>query len=505
MPNAPILRLHQDDNVVIALSKLNAETEVEAGVLASEPIMAGHKVATRPVAAGEALRKFGQIIGYATSAISPGAHVHVHNCQMGDHDRDYQFGTEAGSVNPAAEPLTFQGFKRNDGRTGTRNYIAICSTVNCSATVSRYVADEINRSGLLDDYPNVDGVVAFAHGTGCGMAGEGDGFDNLERVIWGHATHANVGAALFIGLGCEIFQMGRMAEKYDISDPERFHRMTIQGTGGTRKTIEAAVERIKELLPGVNALSRTPCPAGDLKVALQCGGSDGLSGVTANPALGHAVDLLVAQQGTGILAETPEIYGAEHLLVRRATSREVGEKLIDRIHWWEDYTQRTGGEMNNNPTPGNKAGGLTTILEKSLGASAKGGTTPLTGVYRYGERVEVPGFVFMDSPGYDPASVTGQIASGANLVCFTTGRGSAFGSKPAPTIKLATNSRTYENMTEDMDINCGDIATGASTVEEKGAEIFAKFLSVASGEKTKSEALGLGDNEFVPWQIGAVM
>ena len=505
MTNAPILRLHKDDNVVVALSKLNPETLIEEGVSASEAIMAGHKVATRQVAQGEALRKFGQIIGYASEAITPGAHVHVHNCHMGDHNRDYEFGTEAAAVAAAAEQASFQGFKRKDGRTGTRNYIAICSTVNCSATVSRYVADEINRSGMLDDYPNVDGVVAFAHGTGCGMAGEGDGFDNLERVIWGHATHANVGAALFIGLGCEIFQMSRMAEKYDISDPERFHRMTIQGTGGTRKTIEGAAERIKELLPVVNGISRTACPAAELKVALQCGGSDGLSGVSANPALGHAVDLLVAQNGTGILAETPEIYGAEHLLARRAASRDVGEKLIERIQWWEAYTSRNGGEMNNNPTPGNKAGGLTTILEKSLGASAKGGTTPLAGVYKYAERVDTPGFVFMDSPGYDPASVTGQIASGANLVCFTTGRGSAFGSKPAPTIKLATNARTYENMTEDMDINCGDIALGTSTVEEKGQEIFSKFLSVASGEKTKSEALGLGDNEFVPWQIGAVM
>lgn len=505
MTHAPILRLHRDDNVVVALAKLKAGTPLEEGVLASESIMAGHKVATRPVAEGEALRKFGQIIGYASQPISPGAHVHVHNCHMGDHDRDYQFGTEATEVSAASELLSFQGFKRKDGRTGTRNYIAICSTVNCSATVSRYVADEINRSGILDDYPNVDGVVAFAHGTGCGMAGEGDGFDNLERVIWGHATHANVGAALFIGLGCETFQMARMADKYDISDPERFHRMTIQATGGTRKTIEGAVERIKDLLPGVNAIERTVCPASELKVALQCGGSDGLSGVTANPALGHAVDLLVAQHGTGILAETPEIYGAEHLLARRAASREVGEKLIERIQWWETYTARNGGEMNNNPSPGNKAGGLTTILEKSLGASAKGGTTPLAGVYKYAERVNTSGFVFMDSPGYDPASVTGQIASGANVVCFTTGRGSAFGSKPAPTIKLATNSRTYENMKEDMDINCGDIATGEATVEEKGREIFSKFLDVASGEKTKSEALGLGDNEFVPWQVGAVM
>lgn len=505
MSDGQILRLHSEDNIVVALSRIAEGTDIENGTVASQAIMAGHKAATSSIAKGDAVRKFGQIIGFASQPISPGEHVHVHNCHMGEHDRDYQFGTEKSDPEETTVRQTFQGFKRSDGRTGTRNYIAICSTVNCSATVSRYVADEINRCGVLNDYPNVDGVVAFAHGTGCGMAGEGDGFDNLERVIWGHATHANVGAALFIGLGCEIFQMSRMAEKYDISDPSRFHRMTIQGTGGTRKTIEAAAERIKELLSTVNAIERTDRPASELKVALQCGGSDGLSGVTANPALGHAVDLLVAQGGTGILAETPEIFGAEHLLVRRATSRDVGEKLIERIAWWENYTSRNGGEMSNNPSPGNKAGGLTTILEKSLGAAAKGGTTSLNGVYKYAERVETPGFVFMDSPGYDPASVTGQIASGANLVCFTTGRGSAFGSKPAPTVKLATNSRTYENMIEDMDINCGDIVEGKSTVEAKGSEILGKFLAVASGEKSKSEALGLGDNEFVPWQIGATM
>jgi altronate hydrolase len=337
------------------------------------------------------------------------------------------------------------------------------------------------------------------------MAGSGDGFDNLEHAIWGHATHPNVAAVLIIGLGCEVFQIARLAEKYDLSDTARIQRMTIQATGGTRKTIEEAVARITEMLPMVNAAVREPIPASEISVALQCGGSDGYSGITANPALGHAADLLVAQGGTAILAETPEIYGAEHLLARRAVSREVGEKLIARIRWWEDYTARTGGEMNNNPSPGNKAGGLTTILEKSLGAAAKGGTSPLVDVVRYGEPVKARGFVFMDSPGYDPASVTGQVASGANVVCFTTGRGSAFGCKPAPSIKLATNTRTYENMTEDMDINCGDIADGTATIEAKGAEIFETILAVASGARTKSEALGLGDNEFVPWQVGAVM
>lgn len=507
MPTTDTLRLHEADNIVIAMKRLPAGTAVDADVVPGMAIPAGHKIATRPIAAGAEIRKFGQIIGYANREIAPGDHVHVHNCAMGDHDRDYRFGTEVNPVPRAADDAqrSFLGYRRKDGRVGTRNYIAVCSTVNCSATVSRYIADAFNRTDALAPFPNIDGVVAFAHGTGCGMAGRGDGFDNLERTIWGHATHPNVGAVLIVGLGCEVFQISALADKYDLSDGDRFHRMTIQGTGGTRKTIEEAVARISELLPTANAVERAPCPAAEISVALQCGGSDGMSGISANPALGRAVDLLVAQGGTAILAETPEIYGAEHLLARRAVSPDVGEKLIERIRWWEHYTAVNGGEMDNNPTPGNKAGGLTTILEKSLGAVAKGGTSPLMGVYRYGEPVDVRGFVFMDSPGYDPASVTGQVASGANVVCFTTGRGSAFGCKPAPSIKLATNSRTYETMIEDMDINCGDIADGDATVEAKGEEIFEEILAVASGKTTKSEALGLGDNEFVPWQVGAVM
>jgi altronate hydrolase len=503
---AATLRLHRDDNVVIAIARLDKGAPCEpGGAAALAAIPAGHKIASTPIAQGTPIRKFGQIIGFASAAIAAGEHVHVHNCAMADIAHEYEFGTDIRPVPAPAERRSFMGFRRSDGRAGTRNYIAVCSTVNCSATVSRYVADAFNRTGALDAYPHIDGVVAFSHGTGCGMAGAGDGFDNLEHAIWGHATHPNVAAVLIIGLGCEVFQIARLADKYDLSDTARIQRMTIQATGGTRKTIEEAVARITEMLPMVNAAVREPIPASEISVALQCGGSDGYSGITANPALGHAADLLVAQGGTAILAETPEIYGAEHLLARRAVSREVGEKLIARIRWWEDYTARAGGEMNNNPSPGNKAGGLTTILEKSLGAAAKGGTSPLVDVVRYGEPVKARGFVFMDSPGYDPASVTGQVASGANVVCFTTGRGSAFGCKPAPSIKLSTNTRTYENMTEDMDINCGDIADGTATIEAKGAEIFERILAVASGEKTKSEALGLGDNEFVPWQVGAVM
>jgi altronate hydrolase len=296
-----------------------------------------------------------------------------------------------------------------------------------------------------------------------------------------------------------------MKETYGITDTDTFQTMTIQEIGGTKKMIEWGVEKIKEMLPIAASARRETLPASELVLALQCGGSDGYSGITANPALGYAADILVRQGGTAILSETPEIYGAEHLLTRRAITREVGEKLIDRIHWWEDYTARNHGEMNNNPSPGNKLGGLTTILEKSLGATAKGGTEPLTAVYEYAEPVTARGFVFMDTPGFDPVSATGQVAGGANILAFTTGRGSAYGCKPVPSVKLATNSDLYRRMTEDMDINCGDISDGTISFEDKGREIFEKLLAVASGEKSKSEALGYGDNEFVPWQVGAVM
>jgi altronate hydrolase len=505
-PARRFVRLHPDDNVVVAAASLPTGTVMEGeGVTVLRAVPMGHKIATRPIAAGEAVTKFGQIIGYATAEIPPGAHVHTHNCGMGEHDQNYVIGVDYRPVqyrNPA--DATFKGIRRASGAVGTRNFIALCSTVNCSATVIRHIADHVNRSGMLDAYPHIDGVIALSHGTGCGMAAEGEGFEALERVLWGHATHPNVAAAIFVGLGCEVMQIGRLKAKYGFTD-DHFHTLTIQESGGTRRTIEAAIRKISDILPTLLVIERTDVPASELMVALECGGSDGYSGITANPALGRAADLLVQFGGTAVLAETPEIYGAEHLLVRRAASQAVGQKLIDRIRWWEDYTRRNNGEMNNNPSPGNKAGGLTTILEKSLGASAKGGTSPLADVALYAERITTRGFVFMDSPGYDPAATTGQIASGCQIVCFTTGRGSAFGSKPAPTIKLATNSRLYASMEEDMDINCGDIVDGDATIESKGEEIFRRILDIASGERSKSELLGLGDNEFVPWQIGATM
>jgi altronate hydrolase len=501
------VRLHPNDNVVTARIDLLPNTAVVGEDIAcNAPIPAGHKVATRPIAKGEPIRKYDQIIGFASAEIAPGAHVHTHNVEMHDFARDYAFGVDAKPVAFVAEDqrASFQGFLRESGRAGTRNFIGVLSTVNCSATVCHHVAESFPKDELAA-FGNVDGIVALTHGTGCGMADRGDGFAALQRTLWGYARHPNFAGVLMIGLGCEVNQIDFLLDAYQIKRGPHFRTMTMQGTGGTRKTIERAQGMIREMLPQANEARRQRISASEISLALQCGGSDAYSGITANPALGAACDILVRHGGTGILAETPEIYGAEHLLTRRAVSREVGEKLVERIKWWEDYCARNGGEMNNNPSPGNKAGGLTTILEKSLGAAAKGGTTNLTGVYKYAEPVTARGFTFMDSPGYDPASVTGQVASGANVVCFTTGRGSCFGFKPAPSIKLATNTEMYRRMEEDMDVNCGVILDGEVTLEQMGQRIFDLILEVASGRRTKSETLGLGNHEFTPWQIGAVM
>jgi altronate hydrolase len=501
------IRLNAADNVVVARTDILPGTEIPGeGVLALAQIPAGHKIATAPIGAGEAIRKYNQIIGFAIQDVAPGGHLHVQNMEMQTFERDYAHSTEARATEfvPLGNQATFQGYRRHNGKVATRNYIGVLTSVNCSATVARYIAESVNRD-VLGDYPNVDGVVACVHGTGCGMADSGGGYENLQRTLWGFARHPNFGGILMVGLGCEVNQIDFLLEAYGIERGPKFRTMTIQDTGGTRKTVARGVELIKEMLPEANKISREAVPASELTLALQCGGSDAYSGITANPSLGAAVDLLVQNGGTGILSETPEIYGAEHLLTRRAVTPEVGAKLIERIRWWEAYTERNDGEMNNNPSPGNKEGGLTTILEKSLGAAAKGGTTNLTGVYKYAEEIREKGFVFMDSPGYDPCSITGQVAAGATIVCFTTGRGSVYGCKPSPSLKLATNSTMYTRMEEDMDINCGVVVDEGISIQEMGSRIFDRLLEVASGSPTKSEAQGFGDDEFVPWQIGAVM
>ena len=497
------IRLNAADNVVVARADL-LPGAVADGVTCAETIPAGHKLAVEPIAAGSAVRKYNQIIGFATDDIAPGAHVHIHNVEMRDFERDYAYCEEARPTDFVGERATFEGYVRNNGRVGTRNYIGILTSVNCSASVARYIGDAVRQEDLAE-YPNVDGVVALVHGTGCGMADTGEGYANLQRTLWGYARHANFAGVLMVGLGCEVNQIDFLLEAYGIERGPLFRTMTIQDAGGTRRSVEHGAALIREMLPEADKPRRQTVSAEHLTLALQCGGSDAYSGITANPSLGAAVDLLVRHGGTGILSETPEIYGAEHLLTRRAVNREIGERLIERIRWWEAYTERNGGEMNNNPSPGNKAGGLTTILEKSLGAAAKGGTTNLCGVYKYAEPVTEKGFVFMDSPGFDPCSITGQVASGANIVCFTTGRGSVYGCKPAPSLKLATNTAMFERMDEDMDINCGVVVDRGESIENVGEAIFDQLLRVASGEPTKSEQFGFGDDEFVPWQIGAVM
>ena len=499
------IRLNPIDNVVVARVDLLAGTEIAGEkVQARTHVPAGHKVATATIAAGEAVRKYGQILGFAIEAVVPGDHVHTHNMAMGDFARDYAFGIDARPTDYIAEPATFQGIVRPDGRVATRNYLGVLTTVNCSASTARFIAEQF-RGGLLNDFSNVDGVIALGHGTGCGMGIDGEPMNLLRRTIGGYARHPNFAGLLVLGLGCETNQISGLLQAEGLEEGPLLTTMTIQDTGGTTKTVREGVARLKAMLPAANDVRRETVPASHLSLALQCGGSDGYSGITANPALGACVDLLVRHGGTAVLSETPEIYGAEHLLTRRAASREVGEKLVERIRWWEDYTARTGGEMNNNPSPGNKAGGLTTILEKSLGAVAKGGSTNLVDVYRYAEPITKKGFVFMDTPGYDPVSATGQVAGGANIICFTTGRGSVFGCKPAPSLKLATNTPLYRRMEDDMDIDCGPIADGEATVAEMGERIFKLVLDTASGAKTKSEILGFGEDEFTPWVLGAVM
>ena len=506
----PFIRLHPDDNVVIARNQLVGGTQLE-GFAVRGLIPPGHKVATCALKAGEAVRRYNQIIGFASKPIAPGEHVHTHNLNMGpdkgDFARDYAVGADVKPEAPRRE-ATFMGIKRPDGRVATRNYIGILSSVNCSATAARAIADHFskhNHPAALKDFPNVDGVVALTHGTGCGMDTEGLGLQILQRTLTGYATHANFAGVLVVGLGCESNQINAWLAHGSLREGETLRVFSIQDTGGTAKTVAKGIALVKDMLPQANAVMREPCSVSHITIGLQCGGSDGYSGISANPALGAAVDLLVAHGGTAILSETPEIYGAEHLLTRRAVRPEIAEKLIARIKWWEHYTEINGGEMNNNPSPGNKAGGLTTILEKSLGAVAKGGTTNLQAVYEYADPVSAHGFVYMDTPGYDPVSATGQVAGGANLICFTTGRGSAYGCAPSPSLKLATNTALWQRQEEDMDINCGEIIDSGASIQAMGQRIFELVLATASGAQSKSEAHGYGQNEFVPWQVGAVM
>jgi altronate hydrolase len=506
-----LLVLHPEDNVGTVLTKVPADARVPlAGgdLLCAGEIPSGHKVALRAIAADEPIRKYGQIIGFAGRRIEKGEHVHVHNVAYREFERAGESGTALRDTQflPENQRATFQGYRRANGSVGTRNYVGIITSVNCSATAAKLIAAHIENSGVLSEYPNVDGVVALTHSSGCGTGGEGNyGFEVLRRTLHGYANHPNFASILVLGLGCEVNQIQGLTSGWSLSPDKSISSMTIQAQGGTPATVAEGVRRIEELLPGLNMASRTTIPASELILAMECGGSDAFSGITANPALGAAADLLVRHGGTAVFGETTEIYGAEHLLTSRAESQPVADKLIERVRWWERHVATDGSSINNNPSPGNKAGGLTTILEKSLGAVAKGGTTNLVDVVEYAEPISARGLIYMDTPGYDPVNATGLIAGGAQVLAFTTGRGSAFGCKPAPSIKLATNTPLYERMSEDIDLNCGTVADGQLTIEEMGQQIFELILRVASGEETKSEQLGYGDNEFVPWQLSTVL
>ncbi|MCE2909490.1 MAG: altronate dehydratase family protein [Burkholderiaceae bacterium] len=511
--SSPFIRIHPDDNVVIARRQLVSGTRLAGegagdGVSVSGLVPPGHKVATRAIAAGEAVRRYGQVIGAATQAIAPGQHVHTHNLAFSDFARRHEPGAGARPTAFVAEPATFDGIVRADGRVATRNYVGVLTSVNCSATAARAIADHFRRDirpEALADFPHVDGVVALTHGMGCATASDGEELRVLRRTLGGYARHANFAGVLIVGLGCETNQIQGLVAQEGLAEGAWLRSFNIQDTGGTARTVARGIEIVREMLPHANRVRRQPVPASHLVVGLQCGGSDGYSGISANPALGAAVDRLVRHGGTAILSETPEIYGGEHLLTRRAASAEVADKLLRRIAWWEQYTARNGMKMDNNPSAGNKAGGLTTILEKSLGAIAKSGTTNLVDVVEFAERVSARGFVYMDTPGYDPVSATGQVAGGANLICFTTGRGSAYGCAPSPSLKLSTNTALWRQQEEDIDLDCGTIVDGLESVDDCGERIFRLMLETASGRLTKSERHGYGQNEFVPWQLGAVM
>ncbi|HXA68406.1 MAG TPA: altronate dehydratase family protein [Bryobacteraceae bacterium] len=497
-----VIHLNGADNIAIARVPLSPGQELRVSgrfITVEDPVPAGHKVAIASIGAGENVFRYGQVIGRARLRIEPGRHVHTHNIAFEELSFAYEFpASDTPIPKPPKDTSAFLGYQREDGRVGTRNYIAVVAASNCAAHTAELIAASYDDETLP---PNVDGVAAFPHGEGCGHS-IGPDTEQLQKTLAGVLNHPNVSAAIILGLGCEVNQIDHyLGEGAPHSD--RLIGMTLQSTGGTRATVEAARAEIAKMMERAAAEKRVETPASKITLGLNCGGSDSFSGITANPALGVCCDHLAALGGTAVLAETTEIFGAEHLLVRRARNRQVAEKLLGFIAGYKTYLSRFGGSFDDNPTPGNKAGGLTNILEKSLGAVAKAGTSTLMDVVDYAERITSPGFVFMNTPGYDPISLTGLAAGGVNLIAFTTGRGSAIGFPTIPVVKIASNSATYRRMRDNMDVNAGRIADGEATITEIGREIFDLLLKVASGEKTCSERLG--HKEFVPWRIGPVL
>ena len=495
-----VIILSKKDNVAVAAMSIPAHKVINSNLKSIDSIPFGHKIALSNINKNDFIYKYGQVIGIASKDIIEGEHVHSHNLEFTEFEREFKINKQKNIEYKSENNFFFEGFKRKNGKAGTRNYIGLLSTVNCSATVVKKIADNINNNPELQKYENIDGVVCLKHSSGCGMNNKGYGMKVFNQTIEGFKHHPNFSKVFVIGLGCECAQISLYKEEDD-----RVVYMNIQDEGGTKKIIESVSNQIFDMLPNLDADKRVKIPVSELIVALQCGGSDAYSGITANPALGYASDLLVNQGGSTILSETPEIYGAEHLLIERAKNENIIKKLQHQIDWWKNYTSINDGSLDNNPSPGNKKGGLTTILEKSLGAVAKSGNSMMMDVLSYSEPLKKKGFNYMDSPGYDPVSVTGQVASGSNVICFTTGRGSCFGFKPTPSLKIATNTNMYNKLEEDMDINAGVIMDGESDIREMGEKIFKQIIDTASGKLTKSEINGYGDDEFNPWIIGATL
>ena len=495
-----VIILSKKDNVAVAAMSIPAHKEINSNLKSKDSIPFGHKIALSNINKNDFIYKYGQVIGIASKDIVEGEHVHSHNLEFTEFQREFKINKQKNTEYKSENNFFFEGFKRKNGKAGTRNYIGLLSTVNCSATVVKKIANNINNNPELQKYDNIDGVVCLKHSSGCGMNNKGYGMKVFNQTIEGFKHHPNFSKVFVIGLGCECAQISLYKEEDD-----KVIYMNIQDEGGTKKIIESVSNQIFDMLPNLDADKRVKIPVSELIVALQCGGSDAYSGITANPALGYASDLLVKQGGSTILSETPEIYGAEHLLIERAKNENIIKKLQQQIDWWKNYTSIHDGSLDNNPSPGNKKGGLTTILEKSLGAVAKSGNSIMMDVLSYSEPLKKKGFNYMDSPGYDPVSVTGQVASGSNVICFTTGRGSCFGFKPTPSLKIATNTNMYNKLEEDMDINAGVIMDGESNIREMGEKIFKQIIDTASGKLTKSEINGYGDDEFNPWIIGATL
>lgn len=502
----PFIRLDPHDNVVVARMPVPAGTQVPVEATATrQDVPAGHKIAARFIAKGEPVLKYNTVIGFASEDLVPGTWMHSHNILFDEVQKDYAFSRDYRPTEfvSAAERAAFQGIVRTDGRVGTRNYIGVFTLGNAGATAARKIASHFTPERLAG-FPMVDGVAPFAHEGGGGMERSGYAMALLRRTIGGTIRNPNTAAALIIAAGSESNDLEDCLREQNLERGPTLRTLVMGELGGLRRTVEAGIALVREMLPAANAVRRESVSAEHLTIGMQCGGSDGFSGLSANPALGAAMDILIKHGGTAILSETSEIFGVEHTLTSRAVTPEVGRKLVERLNWWLRYNEGRDTQINGRVSPGNNAGGLANVLEKSLGGAKKGGTTGLMAVYEYAEPVTQHGLVFMDTPGYDPVSATGQIAGGASMVMFTTGRGSCFGSLPSPTIKLASNTPMFRRMEADMDVNCGVIIDGEVTVPEMGQLIFEQLLRHASGERTKSEISGMGTNEFVPWPIGVL-